>query len=362
MERGAITYSAAYLAGICAALVFGMPPYNTIFLTLPLLAISYITRKRCILFLFTAHSAIFMAGACAATLASKGSGLPEGRIAAAVSGKCSEMRSRATVHLASIVPGKEEHATLCALIIGDKGLMERELRQEYSRAGAMHVLALSGLHIGILFAIIYRCLSILCFIPWGNMLRNILAMGIIFGYALFTGASPSVMRASFMIFIYKIAGLSFRQAGKWDAMFLSAMIICIIDPLQIRDIGFQLSYSAVIGIAVIYPTCRTAYKHISLQLPVGKGIVWAAGKIWDSVSISVCCQITTLPLVLYYFGNVPEWFLLANIVAVPAATAILYLAVAAAALHWIPVAGDFAAEALEFTIRLLNASVGYISG
>lgn len=362
MDRGAITYSAAYLAGITAALLLELPLQCTLLLPLPLIAASYITRKRAVMFLIAAHSALFLTGAGAAAAAMEDAALPEGRIASAISGKCSRMRAAATRHLESIVPGKEEHATLCALVIGEKGLMDRSLKEEYSRAGAMHVLALSGLHIAVVFAIIYRCLSALCLFPWGERLRNILAMGFIFGYALFTGASPSVMRAAFMIFIYKIAGFSFRQVGKWDAIFLSAMTLCVIDPLQIMDIGFQLSYAAVIGIALLYPTCRAAYKQISTRLYGGKGVIRALGKVWNSVSISVCCQITTLPFVLYYFGNVPEWFLLANIVAVPAATAILYLAVAAAALHWIPVAGDFAAEALAFTIRLLNASVGYISG
>lgn len=362
MDRGAITYSAAYLAGISAALFLKFPLPATLVLIPLFLAISYTTRKKAAVFLIATHSALFIAGAGAAGMAAEAGELPQGRIASAISCKCSELRESATRHLAAIVPGEEEHATLCALAIGEKRLMDRKLKEDYSRAGAMHVLALSGLHIGIVFAIIYKLLSFLCLIPWGNAIRNILAMLFIFSYALFTGGSPSVVRAAFMILIYKIAGMSFRQVGKWDSIALSAMIIGIISPLQIKSIGFQLSYAAVIGIAVLYPTCRAAYRQFATCCPgIGKMALWAGGKIWDSISISVCCQITTLPFVMYYFGSSPDWFLLANIVAVPAASIILYLAVVAVATQWIPFAGELSAEALAFTIRLLNTSISYIS-
>lgn len=361
MDRGVTTYSAAYIAGIttgCMASPHFLLPATLLALSL---LFSYITKRKALLFLAFSHIALFSAGVGASSLASLQSELPQGRARSTTAAKCAQIRHAAADYLKYIIPDKKEHATLCALAIGEKGLMEKSVKEEFSKAGAMHVLALSGLHIGIVFAIIYRLLSILCLIPGGDKVRDAVSLLFILGYTVMSGCSPSVVRAALMILIYKIAKGSFRHTGKWDAIALSAMVMGTIDPMAIKSIGFQLSYSAVTGIALLFPTCRWAFSAISSGWKCSRFITRMAKMGWECVAIAVCCQIATFPLALYYFGNIPQWFLLSNIIAVPAATAILYLTVISVALHAVPYADAISAEMLSFMIRLLNSSVGYIS-
>jgi competence protein ComEC len=227
----------------------------------------------------------------------------------------------------------------------------------------MHVLALSGLHIGIAFAIIYKIMAVLILLPGGHIARNLLALIFIVGYTVLSGCSPSVIRAATMIFIYKIAAGSFRKIGSLEAIALAAMITCIISPLQVKSIGFQLSYCAVMGIAMLFPTCNGAFKQMVPQWKgykkfLWKGIYW----LWCSIAISVCCQIATLPASLYHFGHSAPYFLLANLVAVPLATGILYTLTLTLCLQWIPFVGEWCIELLNMLISLLNSAVMYISG
>ena len=178
-----------------------------------------------------------------------------------------------------------------------------------------------------------------------------------------SGCSPSVVRAATMIFIYKIAAGSFRHIGRIDAIALAALVCCIISPLQITSIGFQLSYSAVMGIALLFPVCKDA----CTQICAGKR--WASGFsgtvirwLWNTISLSVCCQIATLPFSLYYFGKSAPYFLLSNLIAVPLATAILYTLTATLILHPVPIAGDTAIYILKMLLSFLNSSTSFIAG
>jgi competence protein ComEC len=226
----------------------------------------------------------------------------------------------------------------------------------------MHVLALSGLHIGIVFTLIYNILKIFSIFPKGRYFTDAAAILFIFLYSAATGFSPSVTRASIMIFIYRIACNTFRNTDKWDAIALSAMIIGIISPLQIFTIGFQLSYAAVGAIALLFPACKEAF---SVVFPIGGSLKGLTRKgceyIWNTLAISVCCQIATAPLVLYYFGNIPQYFLLANIIAVPLATIILYNLTLAILLHNIPIIGDWLISILNWFVVVLNCSMEYLS-
>ena len=363
MSRGVTTYSAFFLAGTLAAICFPIPPLALLPAIPILLCISYYTRKRGHLFLIATHLAIFLTGAASGSLATESRKLPPSRLSESISEHTRTFQVNSAEYLRTFLPDSNLHATLCALTVGDRQHMSRELKESFSAAGAMHVLALSGLHIGIAFAIIYRLLAVLMLLPYGKFARNAVALVFIGGYMVLSGCSPSVVRAATMIFIYKIAAGSFRHTGRIGTIALAALISCAISPLQITSIGFQLSYSAVLGIVLLFPVCTEAYKQIST------GKRWASGVagtvlswLWGTISLSVCCQIATLPLSLYYFGRSAPYFLLTNLIAVPTATAILYTFTAALLLHPVPYVGDAALYILKMLLSFLNSSTSFIAG
>lgn len=363
MSRGVTTYSAFFLAGTFAAICIPANPLPILIATPILLCISYYTRKRRDLFLIATHLAIFLTGAASGSMATKNRELKPSSLSEALAHHTESFQKNSADYLKILIPDSNLHATLCALTVGDRQHMSLELKESFSAAGAMHVLALSGLHIGIAFAIIYRLLAVLVLLPYGKFARNAIALVFIGGYMVLSGCSPSVVRAATMIFIYKIAAGSFRYTGRIGTIALAALISCAISPLQITSIGFQLSYSAVLGIVLLFPVCTEAYKQIST------GKRWASGVagtvlswLWGTISLSVCCQIATLPFSLYYFGSSAPYFLLTNLIAVPTATAILYTFTAALLLHPIPYVGDAALYILKVLLSFLNSSTSFIAG
>ena len=363
MESGAATYSAVFFLGTSVSFLLPADPLPFM-ATLPLLIlISYYTKKNATLFLAASHCAMLLAGISGCALARQGELLPTPQPLADISSWATSQQNHIVEYLKHIIPDKDSHATLCALTIGNKSLMTKELKGAFSAAGAMHVLALSGLHIGIAFAIIYRLLTPLTLIPFGKIARNSAALVFIVGYTFLSGCSPSVVRAAVMIFIYKIAAGTFRKTSSIQAIALSLLVTCAIAPLQVKSIGFQLSYSAVAGIALLFPICTEAFKPVSSNWGCRRSIrIKLLEWLWGTVSLSVCCQIATLPASLYYFGSSAPYFLITNLVAVPTATAILYTFTAAMILQPVPILGDTALYILKVLLSFLNSSTSFIAG
>lgn len=363
MDRGAATYSAVFFLGTLTSLLLPAEPLPFMALLALLLIASFYTKKNAILFLTASHCAIFVAGISGCALSIQGELLPQPQLLQELSARASSLQHQAAGYLKEIIPHKDSHATLCALTIGDKSLMTKELKGAFSAAGAMHVLALSGLHIGIAFAIIYRLLAPLTLIPYGKVCRNAAALLFIVGYTLLSGCSPSVVRAATMIFIYRIAAGTFRKTSTVQAISLALLVTCAIAPLQVKSIGFQLSYCAVLGIAVLFPVCRESFKAVSAGRKWGTGVCGTLLEwLWNTVSLSVCCQIATLPVSLYYFGSSAPYFLITNLIAVPTATAILYTFTAAMVLQPVPGAGEAALYILKMLLSFLNSSTSFIAG
>lgn len=189
-----------------------------------------------------------------------------------------------------------------ALVMGDKGDLDRSIKNEFSNAGAIHVLAVSGLHVGILLWLLNAFFKRITLFQKKN-LSVILPVIILWVYAALTGFSPSVLRAVVMFTILTIGLLKGRQLFSLNVLFVSAFILLIYNPNYLFDIGFQLSYIAMIGIGV-------AYKPISNILYFRNKIV---RKIWQGLSISLAAQLFTFPLTLYYFHQFPNYFLLTNL-------------------------------------------------
>jgi competence protein ComEC len=218
-------------------------------------------------------------------------------------------------YLSSILEAHLEGSDLAiaqALILGDKSLLSKEDRSSFSNAGAMHVLAVSGLHVGIvLYLLIFLFKQLPRYISKNN--ASLFALLIIWVYAGVTGFSPSVLRASFMFSLLVLGQLMGRRTDGLNILFFSAFVLLILNPLLIYNIGFQLSYLAMIGIFTLYKPIANAFWIKNKWLR----------KIWEGTAVGIAAQLVTVPLSLYYFHQFPNYFALSNLIVMLSAGVIL---------------------------------------
>lgn len=221
--------------------------------------------------------------------------------------------------------GGQEGAVLSAIVLGDKSMLSDETRNSFMNTGAMHVLAVSGLHIGlILYLLLFVTERFSKFISRKSALIAILVF--LWIYALVTGMSPSVIRAVFMFSMLSISQLVSRDYDPINILFFTAFCLLIYDPLYIYDIGFQLSYLAMLGIFLFY-------EKIDKLVVVKNSIL---NKIWQGTAIGLAAQIMTTPLSLYYFHQFPNYFILSNLGLMATSGLILGLGIAVLAVYKIP--------------------------
>lgn len=211
----------------------------------------------------------------------------------------------------------DELAVLSALTIGDKTELSDSVRESYSVAGASHILALSGLHIGLLYTLLFFILKPIA--RRGNIgraIRSVLLI-LLWAFAFFTGLSPSVVRSVSMFSFLAMADMVGRQPLSLNTLAAAAWLMLFCNPAWLFDVGFQLSFLAVASILLIQ---KPIYHLITVKGRIGKYI-------WGLMSVSVAAQIGTAPLVMFYFSRFSVHFLLTNLVVIPFITIILYAAV-----------------------------------
>jgi competence protein ComEC len=227
--------------------------------------------------------------------------------------------------------------------LGYQDSLSDELRHAYASSGAMHILAVSGLHVGIIYGIIVFLLS---FIKSEKLKipKVVLTIVLIWFYAALTGLSPSVGRAALMFTIIAAGKLQKHNAGSLNAIAASAFILLLINPLNIVNLGFQLSYMAVIGIVLLYDSI---YKIFVFKRKI-------ADNIWSLTAVSVAAQIVTAPLGLFYFHQFSNYFLLTNYLLIPVSTIAIWLIILVFAFSWLDFAGMFLAKILSWVVKAMN--------
>lgn len=246
-------------------------------------------------------------------------------------------------------------AILQALTLGDKADIDPQTKQSFSLSGAMHILAVSGLHVGIvylLFSYLFRFLDRFKHkdAEIGSRVKTFLIILILWCFALVSGLSPSVCRAALMFSFIAVGQTLNRKINIYNSIAASAFILLIINPYQITYVGFQLSYFAVLSIVFFQP------KIVNIFVIKNK-LLWAA---WSLTSVSVAAQIGTFPFALYYFKIFPNYFFLTNLAVIPIATLILYFSVFLILCSFIPYISDLLAFILKYLIKALNLSVELI--
>ena len=207
------------------------------------------------------------------------------------------------------------YAVVAAMTLGDKSQLTKELRDTYAVSGASHILALSGLHLGI----IYTLLSLLLSRRRWQVISQVVIIVCIWLFVFLVGMSASVVRSAVMITVYALLSLGHRDKMSVNTLAFAAIVMLLFNPKSLFDVGFQLSFMAVLAILLFYPLFESV---LSQQFLFGHRLFrW----LWTTLAVSCAAQIGVAPLIAYYFGRISCYFLLTNLVVVPAATLILYL-------------------------------------
>lgn len=242
------------------------------------------------------------------------------------------------------------YAVAAAVLLGYDDYMEYELKQDYIMAGAMHILCVSGLHVGIIYLVINFLLGFLANRRTNNIIKAILLLIAIWAYAIITGLSPSVQRASLMLSVFIIGNLLKRNRDTYNTLAISAFILLIFDPNLLFNVGFQLSYAAVIGIVTLH---QPIYKLLYFKNTI-------VDKIWSITVLSFSAQLATFPIATYYFHFFPPWFWLTNLFTFPLSFLIIATGLAFVLTMWIPFISQLIGWLLSGFIYLLNYGVGIV--
>lgn len=210
------------------------------------------------------------------------------------------------------------YGLLKAMVLGRRDDLGADLLNSYITAGAVHVLAVSGLHVGVFFLLVSWILKSLKKNRWGKWLYLLLIILLLSAYAVITGLSPSVVRASLMCVTFALSQTFTRQHHGINTLAISAFLILLFDPLALFSVGFQLSYAAVLGIILFYPLFKNYYETDILLLR------W----LWQITLVSLSAQVFTFPLSIYYFHQFPTYFWLVNPFVIGLTTVLIYSAVA----------------------------------
>lgn len=210
----------------------------------------------------------------------------------------------------------DAYAVLSAMTLGDRTAISKTLADDYSVSGAAHVLALSGLHLGIIFSVLMLLFSKFRI----RSFSIVLIVLAIWTYVFIVGMSPSVMRSAVMLTVYSFITLLNRDNMSLNTLSLAAVLLLVVNPLDAYDVSFQMSFISVLSIILFF-------RPIYTLLPYHWRRIKVIDKVWQMASVSMAAQLGAAPLVAFYFGRFSCYFLLTNLLAIPLATAILYCAV-----------------------------------
>ena len=245
---------------------------------------------------------------------------------------------------------RDELAIVSALLVGYKHYLSADQVNAFASTGAMHVLAVSGLHVGIVYLILSRLFKPFHRFRNGKIVTGLTILVMLWIYAGITGFSPSVTRATTMFSFVIGAQLMRRNTDIFNTLATSAMLLLVINPFLIVEVGFQLSYLAVIGIVVLQPRIYDLWQPNN----------WLLDKIWAITAVSIAAQTATFPLGLLYFHQFPTYFLVSNLIVIPAATIILPIGILLVSVHWIPLISNVIGFTLERIVHWLNLIIGKI--
>ncbi len=256
-------------------------------------------------------------------------------------------RERVLDILKKYIPGEKEPGLAEALLIGHKDDLDPELVRSYSNTGVVHIIAISGLHLGLVYWLLSLLLQPFSKSSRTNWLRPFLIIAGLWAFSFLAGAQPSVLRSALM-FTFIVLGESLsRKTSVYNSMAASAFLLLCINPFWLWDIGFQLSYAAVMSIIIFMrPIYNWFYcKNKVLDLA------------WKMNAVTLAAQVLTLPLCIYHFHQFPSYFLLTNFLAVPLSSIILLSEIFLCVISFIPAAAGPTGQFISMAIGWMNRFV-----
>ncbi|MCA0132478.1 ComEC/Rec2 family competence protein [Winogradskyella alexanderae] len=238
-----------------------------------------------------------------------------------------------------------------ALLLGQRQSIDKSIYNNYVNSGTIHILAVSGLHVGILLWLLNFFFKPLLFLKNGRILRPFVIVLLLWSFAIVAGLSPSVTRAVTMFSIISIAMHLKRPTNIYNTLFISAFVILLVKPRFLFEVGFQLSYLAVFGIVSIQPLVYKSWKPK----------LFLIDKLWQIFTVTLAAQIGVVPISLYYFHQFPGLFFISNLVVIPFLSIILglgLLVIILAFLNWLT---PFVVTAYSFIIESLNDFIAWIA-
>lgn len=245
----------------------------------------------------------------------------------------------------------EELNVVIALILGQQQDISPELLKDYQFAGAVHILSVSGLHVGCIMVFIGFLLGRLPKSKSGNFIKIVILLSFLWAFAVIAGFSPSVTRSVVMFSFVAIGKYAYRKTNIFHTLIVSMVIILLFEPSFIFDIGFQLSYCALFFIVWLQP----------LLTSVWQPKLWIAKYFWDILTVSFAAQIGTFPLSIYYFHQFPGLFFITNLLVLPLLGFILALGVFVLLWASFDVVPKFIAKSLEWSISILNKIINWVA-
>lgn len=245
----------------------------------------------------------------------------------------------------------KEYAVAAAILLGYDDSLPHDLRQKYVAAGAMHILCVSGLHVGVIFMVFSYMLF---FLNDSNkaqrIIKQILLLFLIWFYAMIAGLAPSILRATIMLSFVIFGNIISRKGILLNSLAASAFILLCINPANLFDVGFLLSYVAVVGIVV-------------MQMPIKKMFYFKydiLNKIWEITSVTIAAQIATMPFTIYYFHQFPLYFWLSNLFMTPISSVVIIGGMIMLLVFFIPYVSNLVACLVKKIICVMNIGVSWV--
>ena len=338
---GIISLSLPFAAGVSAAALAGVPFAGAMACSTAaaaLLCFCCISRKRCTVALMMLYFCLGAVCWCSSAL------VPAPERTGSAGALADGLRN-----LLDRIPFSGEHSSgiIKALLTGRRSQLTQETVSAFRRSGASHILALSGLHLGVIYACIRKLLAPTGNSPAARGLRSFITICLCGTYAMATGASPSIVRAFLFICINEAGrAMSGRAHSPLGTFCLALTIQLTMRPGMIASPGFQLSYLSMLGITVLFPRLEAWYP--------GKGRADPVRAIWKSVAMSLSCQAFTAPVAWYHFHSFPACFLLTNLIALPLSELIIISALAAAVLEALTGCPQALSEACGILVQVLE--------
>jgi competence protein ComEC len=248
--------------------------------------------------------------------------------------------------------GKDELGIAEALLIGYTNDLDKDLVQAYSNTGVVHIIAISGMHLGLIYVMLVWLFAKTPFIKKSKWMQALLILSCLWLFSLLTGGSASVLRSAVMFTFITLGKTIFtKNASIYNSLAASAFAMLVYNPYYLWDVGFQLSYLAIIGIVVFQ---KPIYNIIYVQNK------WV-NKVWEMTAITLAAQMLTFPVCIYYFHQFPNLFLITNLIAVPLSTLILFAEITLVAIGWIPGLGTYLGKMTGYLVWLMNKIILLVS-